>query len=353
MTHKVTLREVADAAGVSVASASLALNNKPGVSEETRARILRLAAELGYQQTIRVDVTTASAATRVACLVQQSYGDDSMSYDYFYNQVLAGAEQITGQSEIDMTIYPFEGNENSRFVRLYQPINPEPFDAYMIVGTQFHYEQLADVINSGKPVVLVDSYAGDLRFNQILPDNYDGGYQAGRHLVRQGHRCIGVIGYQPGCFPGIRERYQGFQQALADNGIVHHCVEHDALFMKASRAAALRLLRRHPDITAIFALNDPAAFGVYQAAHELKLRIPDDLSIIGFDDLHMAGIISPPLTTIQIDKLLMGRIAMEHLQRQISQPDQTTITIRIHVRLIERGSVAQPDAEKSMSQKEG
>ncbi len=352
MGHKVTLREVADQAGVSVAAASLALNNKTGVSEETRARVLSVAAQLGYQQTIRVDVTAASGDLSIACLVQQSYGDDTLSYDYFYNQVLAGAEQITSQSDIDTAIFPFEVNENSRFVRLYQPVNLKPFDGYLIVGTQFQPIQLTDIIDDSKPVVLVDAYAHSEKYDQILPDNYDGGYQAGQHLVAQGHQNIGVIGYQPGCFPGILERYRGFQQALADHDILGHFVEHDALYLKTSHAAALRLLRRNPEVSAIFALNDPAAFGVYQAAHELKLRIPDDLSVIGFDDLQMSSIISPQLTTIQIDKLLMGSMAMEQLQRQINQPNQTTVTIRIHVRLIERGSVAPPSSDKLTAQKD-
>ncbi len=340
MTKKVTLTQVAEAAGVSVASASLALNNKPGVSDATRQHILKTAAELGYRQAIHVAVPSPTQLRQVACLLRHNNADENTGYENFYNQVIIGAEQHPQYQDIDIAVYPVEVDENCRPVDYPQLPADIAFDGYILMGIHAPATDLSAIIDTSRPLVLVDAFVDGGTYDQILPDNFQGAYAATTHLIAQGHRQIGLIGYQAGCFPGIAERFRSYWQALHDHGLApDDYVEPFPLEMTAAQEATRRLLQRAPEVTAIVACNDPAAFGVYQALYDLGLRIPDDISVVGFDNLAMSGIVSPPLTTIHIDKALMGKLAFDYLERRVLSLQETSVTTHIHVHLVARNSV--------------
>jgi len=192
---------------------------------------------------------------------------------------------------------------------------------------------------NGKPVVLVDAYAPAQELDSVVSDNLHGAYNAVSYLVKQGHRKIGLLGSQPDGYPSIRERRKGYMRALKHHHIHESFIEDSPLIREAVYDAALRLLRRCPEITAIFACNDNVAVGVIHAAHDLGRDVPGDLSLVGFDDIDLASEIKPALTTVYVDKLLLGSTAVRLLRDRSEDPYRTCITATLATRLVIRDSV--------------
>jgi LacI family transcriptional regulator len=192
--------------------------------------------------------------------------------------------------------------------------------------------------------VLVDAYANEAQYDSVLSDNLNGAYQATNTLIARGHRHIGLVGGHPEAYPSLRERREGYLLALHAHGLndqYHACC---ALNDEAARQAAMKLLREHPEVTAVVGVNDAAAIASLRAAQALGRRVPADLSIIGFDDIDLARHVTPTLTTMHVDKAAMGRLAMLMLAHRFEAPDAERDTIILRPRLIERGSVAEPRA---------
>jgi LacI family transcriptional regulator len=170
-------------------------------------------------------------------------------------------------------------------------------------------------------------------------DNAQGAYTAMDYLISQGHQHIGLIGSWANCYPGINQRRQSYLQALADHGITQTYIEDGGLTSSMGYKTTQKLLQRFPEVTAIFACNDYSAMGAMRAALEMGRRVPDDLSVIGFDNLMAAAESIPPLTTMNVDRLLMGELAVQQLLNRCQYPDRAPITILVRTELIVRQSV--------------
>jgi LacI family transcriptional regulator len=215
----------------------------------------------------------------------------------------------------------------------------ERLNGILVVGTF-----LADTIGqiskqAGQMLVLVDAYAPGQGFDSIVSDNVNGAQNAIDYLIDKGHTHIGLIGSSPDSYPSIRERRKGYTRGLKQRGISDAYIEDSMLTRESAYDATLRLLRRAPQITAIFACNDNTAVGVMNAANELGLSVPDDLSVIGFDDIDLAQEVTPPLTTVHVDKTLMGVLGVRHLRDRIENPNRPSLTIALSTHLIIRESV--------------
>lgn len=335
MVEPPTLREVARRAGVSLSTASQALNNKPNVAPETRARVLEAAVALGYHQQVRI-ATPLTHKLSVLGFVIRTIPDQPMPVNPFYAHVLAGAERECQRLNLSLMYANVEVDANNRPLSLPAMLFDDRVDALLVVGWL-----LPQVIEESRQrlIVLVDAYAPDQIYDSVVSDNINGAYQAVTHLIRQGHRHIGLIGSRPDGYPSIRERRKGYMRALKHHGIAETYIEDGPLTRADGREAALRLLERCPQITAIFACNDEVALGVLSAAEASRRTVPDDLSIIGFDDIDLTREVRPALTTIHVDKGLMGAMAVRHLRERAEDPLRTTVTSVLSTRLVTRDSV--------------
>ncbi len=338
MSEGSTLRDVAKLAGVSVTTASWALNNKSGVSAETRARVLEAANTLRYQQQVRVPTAVVSQLSVVGFLIRNT-PDAPMPGNPFYSRVLAGAEQECRRLNISLMYSIIEVDKHNAPLAMPPMLTDNRMDGILIVGT--FLSQAIDSIRRlhNNPIVLVDGYAPEQELDSVVTDNLNGAYNAVSYLIRQGHTEIGLIGSMPDAYPSIRERRKGYMRALQHYGIQHSYIENSELTRRAAYAATRQLLTRAPQVTAIFACNDDVAIGVLNAADALGLRVPDDLSIVGFDDIDLAQEVKPALTTVQIDKELMGTLAVRCLNERAEGKRQTPVTLMLGTRLIERDSV--------------
>ena len=334
MTPPSNLREVAKRAGVSLSTASQALNNRPNVAQETRERVLEAAVALGYQQQIRLSSPMTNKLAVVGVLIKRT--TDSPLINPFYSHVLAGVERECQRQNLSLMYANIAVDSRNCPLSMPSMLTDSRVDGVLVVGATL--EERVDEI-AQKPIVLVDAYSEQQQFDSVVSDNINGAYTAVSYLIQQGHTRIGLIGSIADGYPSIRERRKGYMRALKHHGIQDCYIEDGLLSRETAYEDTIRMLRRFPEITAIFACNDEVAMGVLKAAQDLELSVPDDLSLIGFDDIDFAQEIVPALTTVHVDKILMGVMGVRQLRDRAENHARTTMTVTVNTQLIVRDSV--------------
>jgi LacI family transcriptional regulator len=339
MAGKVTIRRIADICSVSPTTVSLVLNKKAGVSDETRERVLNTAKELGY----KLPILTASTKHRrlsTVGIVLKTEPDLLPPSNPFYSQVLAGVDDVCSDIGVNLLFSMLPVDENNHPLKSTLIVNETMVDGLLIVGT-FIDETIVSLFRQNfLPVVLVDGYSDTESFDVVISDNFGAAYQAVEYLIKLGHRHIGLIGSEEGCYPSLYERRNGYRRALKDHHITDSYFANFNVNISQGEEETVQLLTENPQITALFGVNDNVALGAMRAAGRLDRQVPDDLSVIGYDDTYLATSVSPALTTMHVDKLAMGRAAVHLLVLRLEQPDAARSTHIIHPKLIERDSTA-------------
>lgn len=335
-----SLRDVAQAAGVSLGTASRVLNNKSNVLPATRALVLKAAADLGYKLQIRVPTSHVSKMNTIGVVVKRDPGEYPR-IDPFNYTVLCGIEDECESLGINMMYASLPVNEFSHANSWSPLLENDEIDGIVIVGIIFTELDIINRIPANIPVVLVDSYTVDLDCDTVVTDNVRGAYDGVRYLIEQGHTHIGLIGstMSEREHPSVSERRQGYLKALADRGIEHTYIESSLLQGESAYNATLALLRRAPQITAIFGCNDDVCLHIIQAIKDLDLEVPEDISVIGFDDITVPLPSRLPLTTVRVDKEFMGSLAVRQLYDRAANRDRPSISSVIRTKLIIRDSV--------------
>jgi DNA-binding LacI/PurR family transcriptional regulator len=222
-------------------------------------------------------------------------------------------------------------------------ISEQRVDGLILMGT--FIEDTIGMIRqqADAPIVLIDSYAPNFPFDSIVIDNIQGSYNAVNCLIDYGHHHIGLIGTNPQSPPGVFERRTGYQRALAAHGIQETYIEDSMLDRQNAFEATRHLLNCHPQITAIFSVNDDTAIGVINAAHDMGLAVPEELSVIGFDNIDLAKEVKPYLTTIHVHKTWMGALGVRFLAERAMNPDQPRLTVTVSTDLIIRETICPPN----------
>ncbi|MBN1886343.1 MAG: LacI family DNA-binding transcriptional regulator [Thermoflexales bacterium] len=333
------MADVAKQCGVSLTTVSLVLRGKSGVSSDTRHRVLEVAKLLGY---IPRNVTVPSASTLANIgLILKADQDRASRLNQFYSHVIAGIEMACRQRQLNLLYATMTVDEDSYPLELPRVlVQEDTADGLLFVGAFLNETLIQMADRHSAPIVLVDAYARPDVYDAIVSDNAAGAYQAVTHLIQRGHRHIGLVGYHPKAYPSVQERYSGYVQALEEHGVSERYVaECHIVNVQEIAQATAAMLRQNPHITAVFGVNDEVALTVMDVARELDRRLPDDLSVIGFDDIDLAGCVSPALTTMHVDKVGMGRLAVQLLINRIEHPDSGLVKIAVRSHLIERESV--------------
>lgn len=326
---RVTIREVADAAGLSPAAVSYALRGIM-VSEETQERVRRLAGELGYEAH-PIARALASGRTGMVGILGPSLGD------LWQQRLVAEAGRVLFERERYALILD-AGGDPDRQRGLARQLRDQQVDGLIVSPVDPadpFWSELADML----PLVsLGDSLAGAAPIGEVLFDNRTGVRSALEHLHALGHRCIAVL-RPPGSPTNDRPaelivsaeaRRLGLDVRAASAGYE----------LRDATEVARRLLSRSPRPTAAFCFADSFAYGVYAAARQLRIRIPDDLSVIGYDDHPISAVLSPPLTTFDWNSKRLVRTAVEMLLAAIDGDPATRQRVVIRPELRERGSAA-------------
>lgn len=334
----VTIRDVARQAGVSVATASRVVSGKDVVSPETRERVLAVIEELGF--------TPSPAARRLSLGRTMTIG---VVVSFLTRpqaaERLRGIEAVLADSDYDLVIYNVETtHQRDRYLRTL--VEPHRTDGILVVSLPPDPASVPALAAASVPVVFIDvhvSYVSSMP--SVVGDDIAGGAAAARHLLELGHRRIGFIGDAPDSpfgFTSSQDREAGMRRELDAAGVElrPEWVGHGAHGRYEARELTRRMLSREPRPTAIFAASDTQALGVIAAAHEAGLNVPDDLSVIGYDDIEAADYVG--LTTIRQQLFESGRRGAEILLAAIDQRPESGPVVRLSPELVVRATTAPP-----------
>ncbi|WP_128912317.1 LacI family DNA-binding transcriptional regulator [Granulicella sibirica] len=325
------MKEIAARAGVSVGTVSHVLNNPGKVRDERRLRVEEVIRSLGYQPSQLARGLRKKTTDLLGVIIPDITNP-------FFPSVVRGAEDVAFREGFRLILCnadndPIKEQIYFKDLRAFQP-------AGIIVIPSVESMLQQEIADSHLPVVIVDRrpkwWAGDT----VVADNEEGGFRVGEHLVRMGHRVLAAIG-GPMQISSSHDRIQGFRRALVASGIrlKREYLRAAPFSAEAGCVAALELLQLAPRPTAIFAGSDLLASGALAAARRLKLRCPEDVSIVGFDDLDFASLSEPSLTTVFQPGYQMGATACSLLLTRVrggEEPPEHTV---LATELRERNSV--------------
>ena len=336
--QKVTIRDVASKAGVSVTTVSRVLNGKDDISEETTQKVLSVVQDLGYASSLAARGMRSHKINLIGLILH----DVASSYS---QEIMRGVNQVIAKLDQDLIIYTSGGldSENvAQHERYYVALlNGTITDGAIMVtptATQF---------TTHAPLVIIDPNSETPGYPAIIATNQEGALAAMNYLTDFGHRRIGHITGEMKLV-SASQRLQGYKDGLAAAGLPldEDLIEIGDYTTETAVICARKLLSMADRPTAIFAANDMSAMGVYQAAREFGLQIPEDLSVIGFDNLREAAYLNPPLTTIDQFVEKMGIMATEMLVKLVkgeylpTTPTEEGNLYKIPAQLVIRNSCA-------------
>lgn len=342
MEEKVTISDIAARTGVSLATVSLVMNNRPGVSQETRQRVLAAAQSLGYQPKGGPALARNGSRMKTVGLLVKTDPAMPPHANPFYSKVILGIEDACRRSGMNLLFSALPVDEDNHLVEIPPLITNEGADGLLLVGA--FVDKTITSLRGHKvpPVVLVDAYAIQENYDRVISDNFNAAYQAVEYLIGLGHRHIGLVGGQPDAYPSLRDRRNGYLRALKDTGLEPACMAEFNINNTHGFSECSRMLEANPQLTALFGINDDVALAALRAAQHLGKRVPEDLSVIGYDDIYLAAEAVPPLTTLHVDTVAMGRAAVDLLAFRQANPEAARITLTIHPTLVPRASTAAP-----------
>jgi LacI family transcriptional regulator len=342
MKARATLQDIALKAGVSLSTASQALNHRGAISAETRARVLEAAERLGYRR--RATPPTGVRPLRsVAMLVKRDPRDDAANSPFYYF-VIKGIEAASRQLGLELHFATVDVDDHSRVTAYPQVLEHAGVDGFVLVGAVITDGPDFVARLGSRPFVLIDGYLAGHGCDRVGIDNQAGARIATEYLIARGHRHIGFVGGDANAHPGLQERRAGYLEALREHGLTPYLADSLVMTPSSAEPAARRLLTDTPQLTAIFAASDYVAMGVMRAAEALGRRAPEDLSLVGFDNLHLSEHLSPPLTTVGVDKHYLGVLGLRYLYESAVTLERPNVTLLVAPTLVERASVLAPRA---------
>lgn len=330
----VTIKDIAKLANVSITTVSRVINEKSeGIGEATRQRVLDIIKELDYRPN-SIARSMVTKKTKTIGLIIPDIRNP------FFPELVRGVEDLASQSEYSIFLCNTDGDitRETEYIRLMKEKNVDGIIYACTYGTLS--KPFAEIIQMNTtPVVLIDRGLGDKKFSGVFIDNENAGYIATKHLLELSHSNIGCI-TGPSHIQNSQDRLRGYLKALteAELPIDEQVIVSGEYQMEGGYQAAKTLLAGK-QVTAIFAFNDLMAFGVYQAAAEMGIKIPDELSVVGFDNLKFNELLHPKLTTIDQPVYEIGAQAIRMLlKRIVAGKKARNKTVYLEPRLIVRGS---------------
>lgn len=311
--HKVTIKDVAKAAGVSTQTISRVINDRPDVSPDTRSRVQQVITDLGYAPNV---LARSLSRGRSNTLGVVGFG---LGY-YGSTSVLMGIEQKSNELGLSFILSLLDRFEKERVDEIIRNLLARQVEGFIwaVPGINTNFLDLSQAaLDIDLPIVFLNKEKRDHE-TVVAMDNRLGGYLATQHLIEQGYRRIGII-----CGPAewweAQQREQGWREAMQEAG----CDDLENLKVEGDWSAASgevglhALIAKSPDIDAVFVCNDQMSLGVFQAARRMGLNVPQDLGVVGFDDIPEAAYFYPTLSTVRQNAVTLGALAVEQISKSI------------------------------------
>ena len=334
-----TIKDIARLSGCGVATVSRVLNNHPDVSEETRRKVMAVVEEHDFQPNNNAKHLKQQAGTSIAIVVK---GTQNMLFADLVEQIQA---RLLGKDR-DAAVYYLDEEANEVAYALQLCRERKPLGVLFLGGNLDYFRESFSQIKI--PCVLLTNTAAELGFSNlssVTTDDRAAAASAVEHLLQLGHRRIGLLGGNWDCSQIAYSRVQGCRDSLERHGVPFDpgMYESCRYSMEEGYEAVGRLLARNPDLTAIFAVSDVMAMGAIRALRDMGKRVPEDISVVGYDGIAMGRYTIPRLTTIRQDTHLMAERSVEELLRNLQRHQKPVHTL-IPFQLIDGESVARLEA---------
>ena len=329
-----TMKDIARLAQVSTSTVSHVINGSRFVSDEIREKVMRIVVELNYTPSYIARSLKVKATKTIGLLV-------TATNNPFFSEVMAGVEQYCQKNQYNLIIAT-TGGDAKRLQQNLQTLIHKQVDGVLLMCGDSRFQ--ADMeLTVPLPLVVMDWWFTELNADKILENSERGGYLATKSMVDVGHQKIGII------TGNLRKsvaknRLQGYKKALSEANIVLNpdWIVESHFDFEGGIVGAQKLLSLSDRPTAIFCCSDTIAIGAYQAIQNQGLRIPQDISIMGYDDIELARYLFPSLSTISQPKAELGRLAVETLLQRIQEPNENYRTLVLEPACILRESVSSP-----------
>lgn len=332
-----TIYDVAKQAGYSISTVSKVLNKSTNVSDRARKKVLKVISDLEYIPNSSARTLATKISNMIGVVFSENLGI-GMAHPFF-GPVIEGFRQFVDMYNYDLLFVSRSIKDEENYI---DQLIRRGVDGIVVFSTDSAHSDLEIYRELGIPCVFIDMEVSD--FNSVYSNNYQGAKLAVNHLLELGHKKIAHIHGQINGFTG-KERIRGFNSAIQEKGIVipdSYIVDGGYYSVEGGRAAMMKLLRLSSVPTAVFISGDQMAIGAIQAIKEYGLRVPEDISVVGFDDIEIAKYIEPALTTIAQDKEKIGQQAGLLAIESITNPEQLPIKKIIPVQLIKRATTGKP-----------
>ncbi|HHV11347.1 MAG TPA: LacI family transcriptional regulator [Clostridiales bacterium] len=330
----ITAKEISKQLNLSESAVSLALNNKPGVSTETRKRVLEVARSLGY------DFSKINPSFHQTAVINFILYQKNLLFDTpFFSEIITGVEKGLKNNGYQVVIRHLQSDENVP-EQLGEIVN-SGCSGIIILGTEMAKEDFVPFSFLDIPIILLDSYFDSIKMDCILINNTEGAYNATNLLIKRRRAQPGYL--QSSCrIYNFEEREEGYYKAVRRNGMpVSKSIVHSlSPSIDGAYADMLTVIEQGDEIAdCYFADNDEIAIGAMKAFKEKGYRIPSDVAIIGFDNISFSTYTEPPLTTVNVPKGYLGELAAKRLLAVIGTPEHHPIRMEVKTNILLRNTV--------------
>lgn len=321
----VTIKDIAEEAGVSINTVSRALNNKPDVNQETKKKVLEIARRLGYIRNSDA-VSFRKGATRTIGVVFED------SSNPFYAEVFKGIEVSARKYGYQVILMNTERDYINE-IQAVDTLLQKRVDGIIISPTQFDSKDIEQLAKLNYPFVILGVHFEGDDLDEVYSNDFKGGYLATKHLLERGRRKILMLnGYM---YKSVAQmRYRGHLEALRELGLQPHLMVEIEEGYESAFNKIMEL--KDADFDAVFCFNDVFAIATLKALRLIGKRVPEDVAVVGYDDISYAEFVQPPLTTIRIDKFLEGIVAFEMLYEKVlglrTEPKRVVLDVELVVR---------------------
>ena len=327
-------RTLADQLGVSTATVSRALNDKPGVSTETRLRVVAAAREMKYRPNAAARaLTTATTRTVVFAVHRRQF---PMGIDPFYPGIMRGLEETLGAEHYGVMLLTLSDTDLRNGPSSLPVLQEGRVDALVVAGPDIPPQFILAAASGSLSVILVDNVLRETAIPTVTADDSGGCRAATCHLVDvHSHTSIALLRGTPG-WVSSDERAAGYCAAMGAAGLEPRVVSVEGTTIETGAKAVVEALETWPEVTAVVAVNDAMAIGAIREARKLGRRVPEDLAVVGFDDISWAVLSDPPLTTVRVPIVQIGRragrVLLDHFDDVITVASRTTLSTELVVR---------------------
>lgn len=331
MPELTTMADIAREAGVSLMTVSRVVNDKEGVSSDTRRRVQEVIERLGY----RPSAVARGLANRRTGTLGLVVPDNA---NPFFSEVARGAEHMAYAEGYSVFLCNTE-EDVGRELDVLGSLEEKMVEGVLMCSPRSKRDELDVAVGSHPAAVLVNRRPGKAAAGSVMIDDYYGGNLAMQHLLDRGHRMIGMLAGPPASFSS-QQRVQSYRDGFDARGIPYNpeWLQFCPPMVEGGMHAAQEMLTNHPELTALFCYNDLVAVGALQACASLGLTVPGDISVTGYDDIPLAALVTPPLTTCHVPRYELGQQAMQMLLDRIRGCEEECQEILLQPQLIIRAS---------------